>query len=215
MSKTFTLKQRVELFLAGLLGPVIINLLGITWKVRVDGYTEAYPRQERKNKMIFAFYHNRLLGLCYTQKKKNVGILISSHFDGEVIARITSHMGYHPLRGSSTKGGAAGLLSMLRDREVWNLAITVDGPKGPKGVVKPGVVYLASKSGLPIVPLSCNSSKKWVLSSWDRFEIPKPFAEVVVCLGKPIYIDDISNEVQIKKHTEHLALVLDELENCS
>jgi lysophospholipid acyltransferase (LPLAT)-like uncharacterized protein len=215
MNKTFSLKQRIVLFIAGLIGPAIINLLGFTWKVKVAGYTDVYPHRGKNNKMIYGFWHNNLLGLCYTQKKKNVGILISSHFDGEIIARIVSRMGYRPLRGSSTRNGASGLLSMLKNEEIWHLAITVDGPRGPKGVVKPGIIYLASKSGLPIVPASCNSSKKWVLSSWDRFEIPKPFAQIVINVGKPIYIDDISDEVQTKKQTEHLAAVLNELGNCS
>ena len=202
------------MFVAGLIGHALINLLGFTWRVRVAGQVDLYPGREKTEKRIYCFWHNRLLGLAYTQKKKNVGIMISSHFDGEIVARIVSRMGYHPLRGSSTKGGAVGLLSMLKNDEVWHLAITVDGPRGPKGVVKPGVIYLASKSGLPVVPISCNSSKKWVLSSWDRFEIPRPFARVVVTLGKPISIDEISGHTQIKKYTEHLEKAINELENC-
>jgi len=202
------------LFFAGFFGTALINLLGLTWRVRVAGQVDLHPRREKTEKRIYCFWHNQLLGLAYTQKKNNVGIMISSHFDGEIVARIVSRMGYHPLRGSSTKGGAVGLLSMLKNDEVWHLAITVDGPRGPKGVVKPGVIYLASKSGLPVVPISCRSAKKWVLSSWDRFEIPKPFAKVTVALGKPVYVDDISDKPKIEEHTKHLKHALNELENC-
>jgi lysophospholipid acyltransferase (LPLAT)-like uncharacterized protein len=211
MEQTFTFKQKVILFIAGLLGPALINLLGYTWKIRVDGYREGYPEKHKKDKAIYCFWHSKLLGLCYSQKKKNIGILISSHFDGEIIARIVSRMGYYPLRGSSTRGGASGLLSMLKDDRVWYLAITVDGPRGPRGVVKPGIIYLASKSGLPIIPASCNSSKKWVLSSWDGFEIPRPFARVAVVLGKPFFVDGSADNSRIEEHSDRLANILNEM----
>jgi len=174
MSGAFSLRQKILLFVAGLLGHALINLLGFTWRLRVAGQVDLYPKREKTEKRIYCFWHNRFLGLAYTQRKKNVGIMISSHFDGEIIARIVSRMGYQPLRGSSTKGGAVGLLSMLKNDEVWYLAITADGPRGPKGVVKPGVIYLASKSGLPIVPVSCNSTNKWVLSSCLLYTSPSP-----------------------------------------
>jgi len=147
------------LFFAGRLGPLLIRLLGATWRVKVAGQSDVYPQRKKTKRMIYCFWHNRLLGLCYTQRNKNVGILISSHFDGEIIARIVSRMGYHPLRGSTTRGGALGLMSMLKNEDVWHLSVTVDGPRGPQGVSKPGAIFLAAKTGLPIIPISCDSSK--------------------------------------------------------
>ncbi|MCD6163210.1 MAG: lysophospholipid acyltransferase family protein [candidate division Zixibacteria bacterium] len=214
MANTFTLKQKLMLFFAGFLGYLLINLLGLTWKVKLAGYTDMNPQNNTDKKRIYCFWHNHILGLAYTQQKNNVGILISSHFDGEIIARIVACMGYHPIRGSSTKGGAAGLVSMLKNKDVRYLAFTADGPRGPKGIFKPGSIYLASKTGLPIVPITCNSSKKWVLSSWDKFEIPKPFAKVVVCFGAPIQIGEISGHKQIKEQANQLAKALNEIENC-
>jgi lysophospholipid acyltransferase (LPLAT)-like uncharacterized protein len=215
MDRPFTLKQKIELFLVGILGPLLIYLLAGTWKVEVAGRYDVYPRRKKAPKRIYCFWHNRLLGLAFTERKKNIGILISSHFDGEVIARIVQRMGYRPLRGSSTKGGAAGLLSMLRNEDVWYLAVTVDGPRGPKGIVKPGVIFLAAKSGLEIVPVSCDARRKWVLPSWDNFEIPKPFARVIVSIGDPIRIDDVTGHSQIKEHTETLARTLDRMGQCT
>jgi len=215
MDKRFTFKQKLLLLIVGWLGPVMIYVLGSTWRVRVNDPHEVYPLRRKTAKRIYCFWHNRLLGLAYTQRLKNVGILISSHFDGEIIARIVSRMGYYPLRGSSTLGGSAGLLSMLRNEEVWHLAITVDGPRGPKGVVKPGVIYLAAKSNLHIVPISCDVSRKWVLPSWDNFEIPKPFAKVTVSTGKPFFAGNIKGRAQIKNQTDNLAKLLNELAVCS
>ena len=211
MSKPFTLRQRFLLFLVGWLGPFLINVLGFTWRVKVVAPHDVYPRRTKTFKRIYCFWHNRLLPLAYTERRKNVGILISSHFDGEIIARIVSRLGYIPLRGSSTRGGTEGLLSMLRNEDVWYLAITVDGPRGPKGVVKPGAIFLAAKSGLEIVPVSCDAKRKWILPSWDNFEIPKPFAKVVVTMGDPIAIKDITGHTQIKDQAEKLAEILNEL----
>ena len=205
--------QRFLLFLASIFGPILINMLGLTWRVKYEGDPEVYPQRYKTSKKIYCFWHNRILGLAFTQKKRNVGILISSHFDGEIIARIVKRMGYYPLRGSSTRGGATGLLSMLKNEAVRHLAITADGPRGPKGEVKPGVVYLASKSQLPVIPVSFDASNKWVLSSWDNFQIPKPFSKVVVRMGKPINIDKVSDDTQTKEHARRLADAINGLTN--
>ena len=214
MNNSFTLKQRILFNLAGLFGPLVLNLLGMTWKVSTAGQTGWDPNKQ-KQKCIYCFWHNRLLGLAYTQKNRNIGVLISSSFDGEIIARITARLGFLPLRGSSTKNGSAGLIAMIKNERVRHLAITVDGPRGPRGKVKPGVIFLAAKTGLPIVPVSCNSSRKWVLGSWDRFEIPKPFARVTVCLGEPVFISTPDETSQDDKSAGQLGRTLNELGNCS
>ena len=203
------------LVVVGHLGVWLLHLLGLTWKIKVRGRLDIYPQRKSAEKRIYCFWHNRLLGLAYTERKKNVGILISSHFDGELIARIVARLGYLPLRGSSTSGGSAGLISMIKNENVAYLAITVDGPRGPKGIVKPGALFLASRSRLPIVPVSCDSSSKWIMKSWDRFEIPKPFAEVVVSIGEPIFIDNNADDRQLENQACRLAEILDELGKCS
>jgi len=214
MGRSFTFKQKILLFIASWLGPFLIWLLGITWKVEVAGRYDIAPKQKKTAKRIYCFWHNRLLGLAFTERKKNVGILISSHFDGEVIARIVKRMGYIPMRGSSTRGGAEGLLTMLRNEDVWHLAVTVDGPRGPKGVVKPGAIFLAAKSALEIVPVSCDTARKWELPSWDNFQIPKPFAKIIVTMGEPMKIKKECNHTQIKEYAELLAQRLNRIAEC-
>lgn len=215
MFSQFTFRQRLLLVLAGVIGPTLIRLLGSTWRVAAAGSLEWLPQKHPDSRRIYCFWHNRLLGLCYTQRNKTVGILISTHFDGEVMARIVTRMGYRPLRGSSTREGAAGLLAMLRDDSIWNLAITVDGPRGPRCEVKPGALYLAAKSGLPIVPVTCEATRKWVLSSWDHFEIPKPFARVTVKIGEPIYTGSDVDGNEIEKQAARLKELLNEMGSCS
>jgi len=211
----FTYWQKVQLSIAGWLGPFLLKALGMTWRVSIDDQYNVRPRRKKTAKRIYCFWHNRLVGLAYTQRFMNVGILISSHFDGEIIARIVGRMGYHPLRGSSTRGGSAGLLAMLKSENVWHLAITVDGPRGPKGVVKPGAIFLAAKSALQIVPISCDSARKWVFPSWDNFEVPKPFAKVKITVGKPITVKNITGHEQIRNQTDNLARILNEIGKCT
>ncbi len=211
MDRPFTLKQKFLLGIASSIGPLLIKTFAGTWRIQYDNPYKTAPTRKKGIKRIYCFWHNRLLGLAYTERKKNVGILISSHFDGEIIARIVNRMGYHSLRGSSTRGGSAGLLSMLRDENVWYLAITVDGPRGPRGVVKPGAIFLAAKSGLELIPVSCDSDNKWVLPSWDGFQIPKPFSKVTVSFGKPVMLKEISGHTDIKKYADELAKKINEL----
>ncbi len=215
MDRPFSLKQKILLAIASTIGPLLLKMLGYTWRVSYENPYRTAPMRKKGIKRIYCFWHNRLLGLAFTERKKNVGILISSHFDGEVVARIVDRMGYHPLRGSSTRGGTAGLLSMLRDDKVWYLALTVDGPRGPKGVVKPGAIFLAAKSGLELIPVSCDSDSKWVLPSWDGFQVPRPFARVTISMGKPIVIDKVTGHTAIKKQAGELARKINELNKCT
>jgi lysophospholipid acyltransferase (LPLAT)-like uncharacterized protein len=116
-------------------------------------------------------------------------VLVSRHRDGEWIARVIERMGFVTARGSSTRGGEEGLLSMVEfARRNHLLAITPDGPRGPAERVKPGLVYLASRTGFPIVPVASAASSAWVFRSWDRFRLPRPMARVVVAYGSPLRV---------------------------
>jgi lysophospholipid acyltransferase (LPLAT)-like uncharacterized protein len=128
-----------------------------------------------------------LLALTFAHRQRGVGVLISRHRDGEVIARAVERLGYATARGSSTRGGEEGVREMLALAESKrSLAITPDGPRGPARVVKPGLIYLASRTGLPILPVATGARPLTRLRSWDRFRIPRPFGRVVVHYGEPI-----------------------------
>jgi hypothetical protein len=106
-----------------------------------------------------------------------VTVLVSRHRDGEAIARVISKMGFDTVRGSTTRGGALALIELVGLSLSGNeVAITPDGPRGPRHQAKEGILYLAQKSGLPIQPIAVGFSDFWELRSWDRFRIPKPFA---------------------------------------
>jgi len=174
---------------ASWLGALLLTLLGLTWRVERVGTAEREARRQAGERWIFALWHARLLPLTFLHRHWGVGVLISQHRDGELIARIVERLGYATGRGSSTRGGEEGARDMLRLAEEGRiLAITPDGPRGPAEKVKPGLVYLASRTGYVIVPVAASTRQAWRLRSWDGFRVPRPFARVLVGYGPPIAI---------------------------
>ena len=167
----------------------LLLALGATWRIRRLRMDEGDARLARGERCIFAFWHARLLPLVFTHRHRSIAVLISRHRDGELIARIIGRLGFLTGRGSSTRGGEEGVRVMLRHAEEGRLlAISPDGPRGPAEAVKPGLVYLASRSGFPVIPVASAASRAWCLDSWDRFRIPRPFSRVVVAYGDPIAV---------------------------
>jgi len=156
-----TLANRMKLWLIPPLGPVVIRALGRTLRVRTLHVDRIRAFWETGRPVIIAFWHCRqiMMPLCYGGSR--LSILISEHRDGELIHRIVRRFGFDTVRGSTTRGGARALRQMARlGRSGADLAVTPDGPRGPRCVAQPGVVELAKLTGLPIIPLTFAASKK-------------------------------------------------------
>lgn len=156
---------------------------------------------------IVAFWHGRMFLLPFALKEyaEKVAILISRHRDGELIAQIVEKMGFKTVRGSAGKGkgGERAFKEMVKLIEKgYTVAITPDGPKGPREVAKPGVAKLALKTGVPVYPLTFSANWKFNLNSWDRFLIPYPFSKCRVVLGKPIRPENFKNEEELREEIE-------------
>jgi hypothetical protein len=116
-------------------------------------------------------------------------VLTSRSRDGELVARWIRGFGLDPVRGSSSRGGGEALRALTRAlRSGGEVVVVPDGPRGPREVLKPGVIALARRSGAPIVPMAVGASSEWRLRSWDSFRIPRPFARCVVRFGEPIHV---------------------------
>ena len=133
-----------------------------------------HPPDPDLKRFIYAFWHESLLFPVIM--KTRACVLISQSKDGELIARTCRHLGIETARGSETEGGAEGLMELLRHSRRCHLAITPDGPRGPRRRVKAGVIRLASCTGLPILPSGIAYSRAWRMGSWDRFALPKPWS---------------------------------------
>jgi lysophospholipid acyltransferase (LPLAT)-like uncharacterized protein len=139
---------------------------------------------------ILAFWHRHLLLMPYAYRGGKISVLVSQSKDGELIARTVAHLGIDSSRGSSSRGGIAGMRSLLRKAaEGWDIAFTPDGPRGPLREVQPGVILAAASTGLPILPVAIAASRAKLLRSWDRFLVPLPFSTVHIVYGEPLIVE--------------------------
>jgi lysophospholipid acyltransferase (LPLAT)-like uncharacterized protein len=164
---------------AGVAGALAIRALLGTTRVERVHYDRVEHFRRRGEPVIFVFWHGHLLPLVHYHRREGIVVLVSEHSDGEYIARILHHSGFGTARGSSTRGGVRGLRELVRSsRAGRDLALTPDGPRGPRHEVKVGALAAAQMTGAAIVPLTVSVSSAWRLNSWDRFLVPKPFATV-------------------------------------
>lgn len=161
-------------------------------RIKVTGEEIALGCLTDYDGLIAAVWHQRLLpALAYVNKFRHLQpvTMISQSKDGELAARLVQRLGLIPVRGSSTRGGTAALVSITEALKKY-LAVVhiVDGPTGPKGIVKPGLISMAQVSGAVILPVIVSAKKAWIARSWDRFLIPKPFSEVTIEWGQPFVV---------------------------
>lgn len=181
----FTRKQRFLLAIIPPIAALLIRALGATLRYRDINALDASGQRvpvgiEIPGPAVFAFWHRTLLVCAHRFRNKQIAILISPSFDGELIARTVALLGFYPVRGSSSRGGAPGLRAMAQAyNEGHRCAFTADGPRGPNMVAKPGPVQLAELTGATwIGAYYALPNRRWELNSWDRFIIPKPFSTV-------------------------------------
>ncbi len=176
----FSTKQKVVLAVAPPLIVVLIRALGMTLRTRDVNAPGVPVGIEVPGPTVFAFWHSALLVCAYRFRNKDIAILISRSFDGELIAQIVERLGFVAVRGSSSRGGVGALRGMHEAyAEGHRCAFTADGPKGPAMVAKAGPVQLAELSGATWVgAFHAEPDRMWRLKSWDKFMIPKPFSTV-------------------------------------
>ncbi|WP_158751145.1 lysophospholipid acyltransferase family protein [Acidobacterium sp. S8] len=182
----FSVSQRIVLAIVPRLTAAILAAIGMTLRFKViaeEGATPATPPP----KGIFCFWHQCTLPCGWYFRKYRCTILISRSFDGELIARTLGILGFGSVRGSSSRGGAAGLFA-LQDVLVKGEAVifTADGPRGPIYQTKMGPVKLAQMAQEQIGSFYLLPEHAWVLNSWDRFLIPKPFSRVIVSWSRSV-----------------------------
>lgn len=184
--------MRIPPWLAAPLAGGAARALAATWRWRrVD--RDGEPRPVRPpvglGRAVYALWHEHLLPLAMAHRGQGAVALISEHRDGEILTRVLDDLGVEAARGSSTRGGEAGLQEMIRaGRRGRPLAFTPDGPRGPARSCKPGVVRAAAETGHPVIPLGAAASRYRRLASWDRFLVPAPAARVYLSHGAPLEV---------------------------
>lgn len=191
-------------------GRGLIRVLGGTVRVRELGKDRLDDLEDPGAVAVLAFFHGRQFLLVSTLLGRRISIMSSLSRDGELQARVLSGLGYRIVRGSASKGGARGLIAMKRlmDRG-YHGSFAVDGPKGPIHEVKPGAVYLAKKTGAPVLPLAASAKPALIFQkAWDRYLLPMPFSRGVVIYGEPIRLDGDLGEEAVDRDCKALQSVL-------
>jgi lysophospholipid acyltransferase (LPLAT)-like uncharacterized protein len=182
-SSKFTLIQRIVLAIVPRMVWALLWIFGRTWRfeaIAEEGVTPVLFGQ-KAGPEVYCFWHQCVLPCTVYFRKSNAVILISQSFDGELITRILKMFGFDAVRGSSSRSAREGLLGLKHVVETGRTAIfTADGPRGPIFQTKMGPIKLAQTTGAPIGAFHLQPEKAWVMNSWDRFLIPKPFTRIVV-----------------------------------
>lgn len=186
----------------------------LSWTVRVSFLNgpALFGRWDAGERVIIAFWHNRLLMMPIAAGGRPICILLSQHRDGEIAMRVAERWNVKAVRGSATRGSVGGFLNLVRaHRDGSSLAVVPDGPRGPVYSAKAGVVRLACVTGAAIIPVSYATDRMKQLRSWDRLMIPLPFARVVVAVGEPITVARDADDALIEAQRQVLEQRLNEL----
>ena len=203
--------------LISLIGSIYVLTVYKTSKVNLKNRKKIENLLERKESFIYSFWHDQLLMCPLTwQSNSSIKVLISKHRDGDIIAQLISNLGFEAIRGSThktnkikNKGGLLSARKMIKSlKNGISIGISPDGPKGPRHKVSEGILSISRLSKSVILPVGIGFKKKWVLNTWDKFIIPKPFNEITVVWGDPISaITNEKNNHQLKIKLERLSLI--------
>jgi len=208
-NQPFTLWQRFLLWLITWIGVLAIRLIGPTLRTAVS-LEDGGPASLETRPMILSFWHSCIFPAIYLWRDRQIRVMSSDSFDGEWTGRIIRKFGFVKIRGSSSHGAVRGLLGMRREIESGaTVAFTIDGPRGPQYVAKPGPVVLARATGAPMVAFHIALEDAWVLNTWDQLMIPKPFSRALMRVSRGVLVPAHANDAQRQRFHGELQAALD------
>jgi lysophospholipid acyltransferase (LPLAT)-like uncharacterized protein len=207
----FSLRQRILLWFISWASYLAISLIGPTLRYSISWEEPPSPPDATYEKrVIYSFWHRAVFASAWLWKKTGIAVMVSCSFDGEYIARTIEKLGFVAVRGSSSRGGAPALLALRSELEEGNLvAFTIDGPRGPKYVAKPGPVLLSRASSLPMAAFYVALGDAWVLNTWDALMIPKPFSKALVRFSAKMRVPAEADEAQMAEYHAKLQAALE------
>jgi lysophospholipid acyltransferase (LPLAT)-like uncharacterized protein len=207
--RRFTLRQRIILRIIIWLGYWVIRIIGPTLRVCIS-FEEGAQGSLEQRPLIGSFWHSCIIPATYICRDLGVRVMSSNSYDGEYMGRIIRKFGFVAVKGSSSRNAVRALLGLRRALgDGWTVAFTLDGPRGPRHKVKPGPVALARSSGVPLTMFHAAVDKAWVLNSWDRMMIPRPFSRVLLRFGKLIPVPTEASDEEVERYTAELQAALD------
>lgn len=177
-----------------------VRLLRATYRVKIIDKSGQFINETTASPKVMAIWHNRLIFcpiLIKRRLRRQYATIASLSDDGRYAEMFMRSFGLQVVRGSSSRGGARALIQLVRKlkKEKTPLAITIDGPRGPRYSCQPGAAYLAASTGCPVFPYVANADRYFQFNNWDKTQIPRPFAKIEVIIGEPIYFEkDVSEQ---------------------
>jgi len=197
---------------ASFIGSLCIRLLAVTWRVEWRNLENLEKARALSKQGVVSFWHGRLIVIAYSHRRWGISVLASEHPDGDLIGRAVAWLGWGHIKGSTSRRGAAGfreLAAILRTGR--DAGLTVDGPRGPRGCVQQGATELSRMTGSSVIPLTDSARPRRLLGTWDRFQIPLPFAKVVITYGEPFVVSADADRDARERYRLRLERTLHEL----
>jgi len=209
----FRLPEKWDVAVLSNIAWAVVATIGRTLRLTAVNSADVNRRLHEGDGQILVTWHGRtLMPLIYFRRKRVIS-LVSTSRDGEIQYRLHRRFGWDAVRGSTGRDATRAMLGAVRRlRAGGTIAMAPDGPKGPAGIVQPGTLFLALKSGCPIIPTGVSSSPAWTINSWDRFMVPKPGARTALIFGDPIVPPEGAGEEWIRETAPRLEAILHALQ---
>ena len=190
----------------------VMRLWFSSCRVIVHNEENCSPVRDKERNAIAAFWHYSIFYVLYHMRHYSGTAMVSASRDGEYLARVVEKFGFSTVRGSKNTKSVEGLMALLRAvRKGSNVAIVADGSQGPAQIVQAGCIYLAARSGVPILPMVYAASSYFTINSWDRTILPKPFCRIDFHYGEPLLVPAKANPEEIEQYRLLLEQRLDAL----
>ncbi len=212
-ARTFSFWQRIQISIATWAGYLAVLLIGRTLRWEVFGWPNWEAARSAGKGLIYTFWHREIFAATWFWRKRRIVVMTSRNFDGEYIARIIQLHGYGAARGSSSRGAWRALGEMIRcHRQGLDTAFTIDGPRGPGFVAKPGSVLLAKATGASILCFHAAARRRFTFrKSWDQTEFPLPFSRAAMFIAPPIVVPRNATESLMDAKLQEVQAALDQL----
>jgi lysophospholipid acyltransferase (LPLAT)-like uncharacterized protein len=195
-------------FLAALVVRVWVGT--VRYRYRPLGANMDPNHRDFSGRYIYAFWHENILLPAYQYGRPDIYVLISEHADGQLIAETCRHLRFKLVRGSTDRRGAVkAVRQMIHLAAKFQLAVTPDGPRGPRRQVQPGLVYMAARTGLSIVPMGIAWRKAWRMRSWDRFALPVPWSMASLVTTEPIHVPQTVDKSELEAYRRRVEQALE------
>lgn len=209
--------MRIKSKLVNKAGGLLIASTTRVWMATLDHQIAFYDptadpiHPDYSGSAIFLFWHEYIAAPFYLRGHSNIAMLLSQHQDAEWLSHAARLMGFETVRGSTNRGGVAALRQLLRKSRSMNLAITPDGPRGPRRRLAPGPIYLSSRLGIPLIVFGVGYDRPWRVATWDRFALPKPYSRARIVVSPRLQIPSGLDRDAAEQYRQHVESLLNNL----